>query len=197
MGKWFATLYDIFMAPFEQIGVEEIRKQLIGKATGSVLEIGTGTGLNFPYYQHAKKVDALEPNPNMRNKSYKRAKSAKYPITVLEGSAEILSFPDNTFDSIVGTLVFCTIPNPELALKEMRRVCKPDGQILLFEHVRSHHAVLGRVQDRLTPLWKRLCDGCHLNRDTLGLVKREGWKVTRTQRYFKNIFVVIEAVNKK
>lgn len=197
MGKWFAKLYDIFMAPLEHHGVKEIRKHLIAKATGAVLEIGSGTGLNFPYYQNANKVDALEPSSNMRNKSYKRAISAKNPITVLEGSAEKLSYPDNTFDTVVGTLVFCTIPNPELALKEIRRVCKPDGHILLFEHVRLHHAVLGRMQDGLTPIWKRLCDGCHLNRDTLGLVKREGCKVIRMQRFYKNIFVVIEAVNNK
>lgn len=167
------------------------------KANGKVLEIGSGTGLNFPYYQHAEKVVAIEPEPLMRNKSFHRAKEAVVPIEVIAADAEKLPFPDNTFDTVIGTLVLCTIPDPKRALEEVQRVCKPDGQILFFEHVRLQHPVWGSIQDWLTPLWKHLCDGCHLNRNSLELIKLVGFKVTRIDRLCKNIFLVIEAVNRK
>ncbi|WP_207953202.1 class I SAM-dependent methyltransferase [Paenibacillus agricola] len=97
----------------------------------------------------------------------------------------------------VCTLVFCTIPNPIKALEEIRRVCKPEGQILLFEHVKIKNRFFGQLQEWFTPFWKRICDGCHLNRNTLELVRQEGFKVTSIQRYYKDIFLVIEAINKK
>jgi ubiquinone/menaquinone biosynthesis C-methylase UbiE len=93
--------------------------------------------------------------------------------------------------------VFCTIPDPKKALEEIQRVCKPDGHVLLFEHVKIDHPVLGSLQEWLTPLWKRLCDGCHLNRRTLEWVKQAGFKTTNVQRYYKDLFVVVEAINKK
>ncbi|MGE7274838.1 class I SAM-dependent methyltransferase [Brevibacillus panacihumi] len=147
MGKWFAQLYDMFMMPIEKRGFHSIRKELLENATGAVLEIGAGTGLNFPYYQHVDKVVAIEPNQTMRERAQQRLAFSNFPIELLEGDAQQLPYPDNTFDTIVGTLVFCTIPNPDIALREMKRVCKPDGKLLLFEHVRLSHTVFGRIQD--------------------------------------------------
>lgn len=197
MGKWFPRLYDTLMGPFERRGFGAIRRQLIQKASGEVLEIGSGTGLNFPFYVNAKKVTAIEPEPLMKQLSLPRAQQAHVHIEVLSADAENLPFPDNHFDSVVCTLVLCTIPDPIKALEEISRVCKPDGQLFLFEHVKmDHHPFLGQLQERLTPLWRRLCDGCHLNRPTLELVKQAGFKVIHIKRYYKDIFLVAEAINK-
>lgn len=197
MGKWFARIYDSLMLPLERKGLRNTRKNIVRRAKGNVLEIGSGTGLNFPYYEQAKSVIAIEPNPLMIEKSLVRAKKVDIPIEILMAGAEELPFADNSFDSVIGTLVLCTIPNPSKALTEIRRVCKPDGNVLFFEHVRLHHPVLGRLQDWLTPIWKQFCDGCHLNRDTLELVRVAGFHINHIECYSKNIFVQIEAINKK
>jgi ubiquinone/menaquinone biosynthesis C-methylase UbiE len=102
-------------------------------------------------------------------RSFPRATQAPVPITVLRARAEALPFPDHTFDTVVGTLVCCTIPDPRQALCELQRVSKPGGTALLFEHVRVHRPLIGRLQEWLTPVWKRLAGGCHVNRDTLAL----------------------------
>ncbi|MCM3431712.1 class I SAM-dependent methyltransferase [Brevibacillus agri] len=197
MGKWFPKLYDSLMSPLERRGIQNVRINLIQKAQGKVLEIGSGTGLNFPFYLQAEQVVAIEPEPLMRKQSLLRANKSRVPIEVILAGAEELPFLDNSFDTVVGTLVLCTIPDPQKALEEIRRVCKPNGQILLFEHVKVNHPVLGRIQDWMTPVWQRLCDGCHLNRNTLEIVKHTGFHVRHIERHFKNIFVVIEAVNRK
>jgi ubiquinone/menaquinone biosynthesis C-methylase UbiE len=197
MGKWFPKFYDTLMGPLEKGTFQDIRKELIQKVHGQVLEIGSGTGINFPYYKKVDKVIGIEPEPLMREQSLKRAQNSHVPIEVLEVSAEELPFPDDSFDSVVNTLVFCTIPDPIKALQEVKRVCKPNGKVLFFEHVRLNHSGLGRLQDLLTPMWKKLCDGCHLNRNTLELVKQAGFNVTAVKRYYKDIFVVFEATNIK
>lgn len=197
MGKWFPKLYDTLMKPLEKGRFQAIRKLLIYKAQGRVLEIGSGTGLNFPYYVYADKVTAIEPNALMREQSLCRIKESRILIDVISADAEKLPFSDNTFDTVVGTLVFCTIPDPVKALDEIRRVCKPEGKLLLFEHVRINDPILGPLQDCLTPVWKLLCDGCHLNRNSLELVKRAGFRVNRIERYYNRIFFVVEAINRK
>lgn len=197
MVKWFSHYYDIMMSPLEQRGMREIRELLLSKATGKVLEIGSGTGLNFPHYKNAEEIIAIEPDSYMRSKSMTRLKESNIPIRVIDCGAERMPFPDNSFDTAVGTLVFCTIPNPKMALQEIKRVCKPDAKILLFEHVRLDHPLIGRIQDWVTPLWKHLCDGCHLNRNTIDVLKQEGFRVTRMNTHYKRLFVTIEAINKK
>lgn len=197
MGTLFSRFYDTFMFPLEKRKFHLIRKQLIGNASGKVLEIGSGTGANFLYYVNAVEVIAVEPELLMRAKSLDKAKKAPVPIDVRSGRAEELPFADNSFDTVVGTLVLCTIPDPQKALQEIRRVCKPGGQIKFFEHVRVNQSKLGVLQDYLTPVWKRLCDGCHLNRDSLALVKQSGMRVIRTEHLFKKIFIIVEAENEK
>jgi ubiquinone/menaquinone biosynthesis C-methylase UbiE len=118
-------VYDLLMKPLEITRFSGIREKLISNAEGRVLEIGSGTGVNFPLYKYATQVDAIEPNSYMRNKSLERMKLTKIPIQTYLVKAESLPFPDSTFDTVVGTLVFCTIPDPLKALNEVRRVCKP------------------------------------------------------------------------
>jgi ubiquinone/menaquinone biosynthesis C-methylase UbiE len=197
MAKWFPKLYDTFMGPLERGGFKKIRMPLIQKAQGQVLEIGSGTGINFPYYTKANQVIAIEPEPLMNEQSIQRAMKARVPIEVIQAGAEEIPFQEDSFDTVVCTLVFCTIPNPIKALQEIRRVCKPNGTVLFFEHVRLKHSSLGKLQDLLTPVWKRLCDGCHLNRNTREMINEAGFSIIQVKSYYKDIFLTIEARNIK
>src|SRR5262249_35299612 len=163
------------------------------QARGKVLEIGSGTGVNFPYYTAAEHVIAVDPNPCMVAQSVPRATQAAVPIAVLLARAEALPFPDHTFDTVVITLVFCTIPDPRHALCELQRISTPGGTALFFEHVRVHRPLAGRLQDWLTPVWKHVAGGCHLNRDTLALITQAGFTVTCIEPHYKELFLVIEA----
>lgn len=199
MGKWFPKVYDTLMETLEKRGFKKLRQDLLQKAHGHVLEIGSGTGINFTYYDagQIEKVTAIEPDPLMSQRSSKRAINARVPIEVVNARAEELPFSDDSFDSVVNTLVFCTIPEPHKALQELQRVCKPNGRVLFFEHVRLNHSKLGLLQDWLTPLWKGLCGGCHLNRNTLELIEQAGFQITHVDSNYKNIFLIIEATNTK
>jgi ubiquinone/menaquinone biosynthesis C-methylase UbiE len=197
MGALFPYVYDLLMKPLEITRFRGIREKLISHAEGRVLEIGSGTGVNFPLYKCATQVDAIEPNTYMRNKSLERMKLTKIPIQTYLVKAESLPFPDNTFDTVVGTLVFCTIPDPLKALNEVRRVCKPNGKLLLFEHVRVEQPILAKTQDKLTPYWKKLCDGCHLNRNTLDLVEKADFTIQKVNPVYKGLFLSIECSNSK
>ncbi|RYG73508.1 class I SAM-dependent methyltransferase [Lentibacillus lipolyticus] len=189
MGNWFPRLYDAIMRPLEKRKFKRIRTKLVEQATGKVLEIGSGTGANFPYYRNTVSVDAIEPNPVMRERSQKNRAQSPASIQVWDAAAEQLPFEDDTFDSVVTTLVLCTVPDPVQALKEVLRVAKPGAAILLFEHVRVDQPVMEKVQDMLTPLWKHICHGCHLNRDTLETVKQTGIQISTVQAHYKGLFL--------
>ncbi|MBP1155583.1 MULTISPECIES: class I SAM-dependent methyltransferase [unclassified Paenibacillus] len=182
------------MKPLEKKTFTQIRTEIISKAEGEVLEIGCGTGINFPFYKHVS-VTAIEPNDVLRDLAHKRADQTDAPIHVVEGNAEKLPFKDHSFDTVVGTLVFCTIPDPKKAIREMMRVCKPKGKILIFEHTRHEHKMLAAMQDLLTPIWKRICDGCHLNRNTEQLLRQEGIEIVNKKTYMNKIFITVEGRN--
>lgn len=196
MSYLFSKLYDVFMSPLERGKFRDIRKKLIGQAKGRVLEIGSGTGVNFEFYNGVSDVTAIEPNSIMRKKSMMNAKELNIPIEVMNGNAMSLPFNDDTFDSAVATLVFCTIDEPLKALQELRRVCKHGARILSFEHVRTT-GWRGVVQDILTPAWSKMCDGCHLNRETQQLINFAGFKIESATSYYTDIFLVLECVNLK
>ena len=195
MSNTFAKWYDFFMSPLEQNKFKRIRRELLKEASGNVLELGSGTGINFPLYNNVVTVTAIEPSKPMIDRSLTKQKSAVVPIEIVHGSAENLPFGDHTFDTVVATLVFCTIPNVEKAIQELKRVCKPDGKILLFEHVKMENTILSKLQESLTPFWKKICDGCCLNRETLKAFINQGLKIERVEYFYKDLFVV--AVIKK
>ena len=197
MSRLFANWYDFFMNPLEKKKFKRIRKELLSQATGSVLELGSGTGINFPFYNEAATVTAIEPSQHMIERSLSKHKHAVVPIEIVQASAEELPFAADTFDTVVATLVFCTIPNPEKAIVEMKRVCKPGGKILLFEHVKMQNQFLSSLQDWLTPVWKKICDGCCLNRNTMDLLSSHDISILKVQKYYSDLFVFAEAVNKK
>jgi ubiquinone/menaquinone biosynthesis C-methylase UbiE len=192
MGFLFPLVYDFLMKPLEAGKFKKIRKNLLEKAQGRILEIGSGTGVNFPLYKDVTQVDAIEPSLFMRTKSLKRIDLSSVPIQTYLIKAEKLPFPENTFDTVVGTLVFCTIPDPKKALSEIKRVSKPDARLLLFEHVKMEQPFLAKMQEGLTPFWKRICDGCHLNRDTVSLLRESDFSIENVYPYYNGLFVVIE-----
>ncbi|WLR56841.1 class I SAM-dependent methyltransferase [Mesobacillus subterraneus] len=199
MGKLFAFFYDTFMGPLEKRWIARVRKKIVSGLEGNVLEIGAGTGANFPYYSKEKveRFVSLEPNPYMLDQAKRRAKEFELPVEFHQGMAEALPFHDGEFDTVVATLVLCSVNDPQKVFQEMRRVCKPGGKIVLFEHVRTESKTLAALQDVLTPVWKRLCDGCHLNRDTGHYMKESGIKMVKEKKHFNGIFVEYEGLNPK
>lgn len=189
MTSIFSRYYDTLLAPLEKAGITAYRRRLIHQARGNVLEVGCGTGLNFPFYlsNQITHVEAIEPDHTMRKKAIQRANESSVPFTVQSSGGEALPFPNHTFDTVVCSLVLCTIPDPFTALQEIRRVCKPDGEVLLFEHVRMPQSFFSRIQDVLTPVWKKLCDGCHLNRDSLSLVQEAGFTILHMEHHMKGL----------
>ncbi|WP_335697707.1 MULTISPECIES: class I SAM-dependent methyltransferase [unclassified Sporosarcina] len=166
-------------------------------AEGTVLEIGSGTGINFPYYQKAKQVAAVEPNPQMSRRGVSRGRNARVPITLYEASAESLPFADDTFDTVIATLVFCTIPDPVRALEEIQRVSKRDAAVLFFEHVQLKQKTLAKFQDILNPFWEKICDGCQINRDTLSIISDSGLYTEHVESLYSGLFLSIECRNRK
>ncbi|OCA84443.1 methyltransferase type 11 [Bacillus sp. FJAT-27225] len=192
MGKWFPAIYDAAMKGFEENTFKDIRKELLQKAEGKVIEIGFGSGINFPLYVTAESVDAIEPNPHMIKRAQSRLEKATVPIRIHKMGAEKLAFPDDSFDTVVATLVFCTIPDPVRAFTEIKRVAKPNARLLIFEHVRMPQPAMAKAQQLLTPVWKRVCDGCHLDRDTLALLKENSVRIEKVQTYYNGLFIAAE-----
>lgn len=195
MSSWFPKVYDKAMRPLEKTQLEKVRADLIRRAQGRVLEIGFGTGANFRYYRNVERIDAIEPNPAMSKQAASQIKKSPIPIYTYRAIAEELPFTDNTFDSVVATLVFCTIPDPIRAMQEICRVSRPGAKILLFEHVKMNQKILGHTQEALTPIWRKICDGCHLNRDTLGLVEQSGLDIQKVSSNYGGLFLTIECNN--
>ena len=131
---------------------DSLREKAVAMARGQVLEVGVGTGKNFPYYPEGCEVTAIDFSKGMLAQARKKLSLAKVPITLLEMDAQAMTFPDNAFDTVLATCVFCSVPDPIKGLKEVQRVCKPDGQIILLEHMRSEHPLLGLLMDILNPV---------------------------------------------
>ena len=152
------------------------RRLVVPEARGRVLEIGVGTGLNLGLYRSIERLDAIDPDPFMLERARPRAEALPFPTSLHQTGAERLPFEDRAFDTAVLTFTLCTIPDPEAALAELRRVLKPAGQLLFVEHTRSVQPMLGRAQDALTPLWKKIGGGCHLNRPAVAMLRAAGFR---------------------
>lgn len=168
-------------------GFRHNRKVLAASAAGQVLEIGAGNGENFGHYQcdRIERLVALEPNEAMLASAVKRHRELgePWPLEPVMGSAHELPFADNHFDCVVLCLVMCTIPSPERALQEVRRVLKPGGRLLVFEHVRSHTPWQARWQHRINPAWKVVACGCNLDRDTEASIRAAGFEWKALEQY--------------
>jgi SAM-dependent methyltransferase len=182
-GRMFAAMYDRGLKATEEAGLGEMRGELLAGATGRVLELGAGTGINLDHYPPAvTELVLVEPDPHMAKRLRARLGDSAHQATVLEAPGERLPFADSEFDLAVATLVLCTVPDPTAALAELRRVLTPGGRLLLIEHVRAGDQNLARWQDRLHAPWRFLADGCHCNRDTAATLAAAGFETDQLRR---------------
>ena len=165
-GRLVALGYDGLLRGSERAGLADNRRDLLARARDTTLEIGAGTGLNLRYYPDAvTELVLTEPSPHMARRLRARADHWARATRVVEAPAEDLPFPAASFDTVVATLVLCSVADPSRALSEIRRVLRPDGRLLFLEHVRSIDPKLAARQDRWHGLWLLLGAGCHCNRD--------------------------------
>jgi SAM-dependent methyltransferase len=167
----FAVLYDPFLWVGERAGLRAQRRELLSRARGCTVEIGSGTGLNLPYYpDDLDELFLVEPDAAMRSRLEKRLGRSGRRARLVDAGAERLPFADGSVDTVVSTFVLCTVDAPGLALREIARVLRPDGQLLFIEHVRSGSPALAYWQDRLAGPWRRFAQGCRCNRATAELI---------------------------
>nr|WP_153458941.1 class I SAM-dependent methyltransferase [Sinorhizobium fredii] len=157
------------------------RTRVIGAAEGRVLEIGSGSGLNLPFYRPGvREILALEPDPALLAMA-RRVPHSEMPINFIEASAEAIPLDDNSVDTVVTTWTLCTIPGAATALAEMRRVLRPEGKLLFVEHGLSPDHGVRRWQDNLTPIRRRIGGGCHLNRPIRLMIEGAGFRIDRIE----------------
>lgn len=169
------------------------RTKLRDRITGErALEVGVGTGKNLPYYPWEVKVTAIDLSLRMLEKARKKASVLGLEVDLREMDVQHLDFPDHVFDTVFATFVFCSVPDPVLGLQELKRVCKPEGKLLLLEHMRPGNALLGFLFDMLNPMVVRMM-GANINRRTVKNVQKAGWKVRVEKRLSSDIVRWIEA----
>jgi ubiquinone/menaquinone biosynthesis C-methylase UbiE len=167
--------------------LDDYRQRTIEAARELVLEVGVGSGLNLPLYGAAvTRVVAVDPFPELLRLASKRVANAFVPVSLIRASAEHLPFSGSAFDTIVMTWTLCSIPNPMAALTEMRRVLRPGGRLIFVEHGLSPEIRTARWQHRLTPYWKRISGGCHLDRKTDDLVRAAGFQINAVETGYMN-----------
>ncbi len=194
MGELLAAMYDPLIAPFDPMGVRKWREWVVSAARGRVLELGVGTGLNLPHYRAAESIAAIDPDGASLRRALARRNGRGETITLHQARAEELPFANESFDAVVGTLTFCTVGDVARALAEARRVLKTGGAFRIVEHVRVENRFVAGAQDLVTPLWKQIAGGCHLNRDTRAAVERAGFQVRAVHRHIGGLFIGIDAV---
>jgi len=179
----FSALYDPLLWVGERTGMAKRRRDLLSEANGRVLELGAGTGLNLPYYpDEIEELTLTEPAAPMLPKLERRLRKTDRDGQLMVASAEELPFDDDSFDTVISTLVLCTVDDPRRAIKETARVLRPGGKLLFLEHVRAEDAGLARWQDRLERPWRFLGDGCHCNRDTVATIEASPLTLDRVER---------------
>ncbi len=174
-----APYYDVMEIITERT-FSRWRRQLVARAKGTVLEVGVGTGKNFPYYQKGADVKGLDIADKMLLHARLRAAKLDFPVHLMEGDVQSLPFPENSFDMAIATFVFCSVPDPVLGLKELRRVVKSSGEILLLEHVRIDRPVTGFIMDIINPVILHFI-GANINRRTVENIGMAGLHIQKIE----------------
>jgi ubiquinone/menaquinone biosynthesis C-methylase UbiE len=182
------NLYERWILPpildliMRQKHLTKYRRAVVAAARGCVLEIGVGSGLNFPLYgKQVELVYGIDPSPRLLAIARRRAAASGVPVELLLGSANAIPLTDNAVDTVVMTWTLCSIPDPLAALREMRRVLKPDGNLCFVEHGLSPEPNVEHWQHRITPAWRRMAGGCHLDRKIDELIRLAGFSLTNLQ----------------
>jgi ubiquinone/menaquinone biosynthesis C-methylase UbiE len=182
-GRAFTALYDRGLKATEEAGLREMRREVLASASGRTIDVGAGTGVNVELFPPAvEELVLAEPDPHMLRHLRPKLSGASREASVVQAPAEKLPFEEDSFDTVVFTLVLCTVPDPRAALAEAARILKPGGKLLFVEHVRAEDPGLARWQDRLERPWHFLADGCHCNRDTAALLASSAFEVERLER---------------
>jgi ubiquinone/menaquinone biosynthesis C-methylase UbiE len=176
-----ALWYDIQEWLPEKLAFRNWRKRLWNLVPGGeVLEVGVGTGRNFPYHEEEMHVTAIDLSPKMLRRAEARAKRDGVPVSLLTMDAQALDFPDAQFDAAVATFVFCSVPDPVLGLSEVRRVLKPGGRVYLLEHVLSHKPVLNWLMRHTNGFWRAL-SGANIARETVANIEAAGFDIVSVE----------------
>jgi ubiquinone/menaquinone biosynthesis C-methylase UbiE len=171
--------HPIFAAVWSRFGHQQVRAYrapVVGGARGHVLELGAGSGENLATYRSVESITLTEPDPYMLRRAEAKVRQSGLPVDLVPAVAEQLPFPDQSFDTVVATLVFCSVEDQAAAFAEIRRVLKPGGTLRFLEHVRSEVPVRAWLQDVSMPIGKWFGGGCRSNRDTLGTMRRSGFE---------------------
>ena len=180
----FARMYARMGASFEAKGGAELRDEMLAGATGRVIEVGAGTGLNFSHYPATvTEVLAVEPESYLRARAEQAATEAPVPVRVVHGTADALPAEDVSFDVGVASLVLCSVPDQDAALSELFRVIRPGGELRFYEHIRSDNPRFARFQRTVDLVWPRIGGGCHTSRTTDQAVATAGFVIDHVRRF--------------
>ncbi len=193
-----AAPYDRGMAPLEKLWLREMRGQLLPRARGRVLEIGVGTGANLPFYHPSVRLTAIDESADMLGFAAQRAQALNRPVHFSQSDVENLTFPAGCFDSVVASLVLCSVVDLRRTLNELMRVLTtPGGQLLLLEHMRPHRAGLSQISDLANIPWYAFNGRCHLNRETEENLAQAGFLVERVDSKLGGFLRLIVATANK
>lgn len=176
-----AAVYDLYNGPLEWLSFRRRRRRLLSGAEGLVLDAGIGTGLSLRHYPPGVEVIGVDVSPRMLRRARRRAVRLSRPVRLGRADVQRLPFLDQRFDTVVATFLFCSVPNPVGGLSELRRVVKPDGRVLLLEHVRPRNRFLGWLSDLVSPITRRLL-GFNLNRRTEDNILAAGLELVTVRR---------------
>jgi len=189
-----APYFDRIEGMMEKMMFGDLRTHIWDKVTGEkILEVGVGTGKNFSYYPANKNISAIDFSPVMIQEAKKKRQSLSLKIELLEMDVQALDFPDNHFDTVIGTFLFCSVPSPEQGLQELKRVCKPGGEVLLLEHVLSSNPLIAPIMHLLNSLTVRLV-GANINRKTVTTVQACGFSSVEVLAASSHLVKLIRAV---
>ena len=196
--KLFAGIYDPFTSALEK-EIYQYRKEILADVKGKVLEVGAGTGINFQFYHKDVQLIAIEPSPFMQKRAELKIQNGlqvQFLINKVNDSDVESIIKEKSLDYIVSTLVLCSIDDPVKSLKKFYRWLKDDGKLIVLEHIHSEKPINKKIQNAINPVWKKLADGCNLNRDTDLIIKANGFEVEK-ERYFKNTLRFHSGIYKK
>ena len=177
---WFAAIWD-WQAGHEGGSLKRLRREAIGVLHGRVLEVGVGIGSNWPYIRSDIEYVGIEPNEAMLERALKHARQQGRAVDLRPVDVQAMPFPDASFDVVITTLTFCSVPDAGAGLREIRRVLKPGGEFRFLEHVRARRRTWARLQSLLKPMTRRCAGGCEWDRDTLDAIRAAGFEVEKVR----------------